>query len=573
MRLTWVTAKKEFTSNILSLRLLIGLVVCSMLFVSSTYVLTRDYEKRLSAYNAAKTEHKDELGKVKVYSELKVNVDKPPEPLSALCLGMEKQLGNTVTVSYEDVPTGASLPGGSPVMDIFSPVKETSLPGNPLLNAFSAIDAAVIVQIVLSLFVILIAYDVISGERERGTLGLVMSNPVLRFHILIGKYLGGMASILFPLVIGWIAGILLMLASPMIRFGSAEWGRIGLLFVVSALYLSVFFMFSMLVSTRVARSATSLIWLLFLWVVLVLVIPNGAAYLAAQVQPIESKAKIDIESNAIMEEFWQKVRDYGEKHPSWNYIARDWWVYTGSYPFAYRVLKGSKEAMLWYLDGTLFYVPLRIEYAERIGSLHKGYYQSLKKQTVLAENLSRFSPGWVYYNTSAILAGTDLGQYEQFIKQAQDYRRELMGYMQEQGAFSTIKYFTRADLNELPSQADLTTPEAEIARIKREYNVDELFRRRSEESLSEQEREQLNKGLMALWQLKRASEAILDRMKPESWDEISPLNLSGMPTLTFKMESAINVIKRALPDMAILILLNALLFWGAAAFFLKSEVK
>ena len=47
----WIIARREFMQNILSLRLLIGLIVCLALFVASTYVLMEDYEKRLSTHN------------------------------------------------------------------------------------------------------------------------------------------------------------------------------------------------------------------------------------------------------------------------------------------------------------------------------------------------------------------------------------------------------------------------------------------------------------------------------------------------------------------------------------------
>ena len=80
MYLIWVIARREFTENIFSLRLFIGLIVCFALFVSSTYVLTEDYEKRLSVHNAAEIEHRNTLEEVKVYSYLRVDVAKPPEP-------------------------------------------------------------------------------------------------------------------------------------------------------------------------------------------------------------------------------------------------------------------------------------------------------------------------------------------------------------------------------------------------------------------------------------------------------------------------------------------------------------
>ena len=508
----WIIARREFTENILSLRLLIGLVVCLALFVASTYVLMEDYEKRLSIYNAAEIEHRNALEAVKVYSYLRVDVAKPPEPLSVICLGMERQLGSTVKVSYENVPTEAKILGG----------------GNPLLNIFSAVDAVLMVQIAFSLFVISIAYDVICGERESGTLALVASNPVSKYHILIGKYLGGMASLLMPLAIGWIAAALLINVHPMIEFHTAEWSRFALLFAALALYLSVFFLLSMLVSAITGRSARALVWLLFLWIVIVFIVPNGAVYIAKQIRPIPSKSVVNMESAAIRAAFWEKIGDYGAKHQSRSYFTSERSVVSGHYPFAFHVLTGSREAMLWYLDGARFYIPHRIEYAEQIGNLQQGYYRSLKRQTVLAENLSRLSPAWVYYNLSAGLSGTDLRRHERFIQQAQDYREALMAYMQEEGAFSTINWFTSANLNDMPSQAGLAESEEETFFV---------------------------------------------NVRPKSWDDVERLDLSGMPVFSSGPTWGNVVLGGVLPDLIYLIFLNILLFLITGAMFLKSEVR
>ena len=508
----WVIAKREFTQNILSLRLFIGLVICLALFVASTYVLIEDYKERLSVHNAAEIKHRNALEEVKVYSHLKVDVAKPPEPLSVICLGMERQLGSTVKVSYEDVPTEAKVLGG----------------GNPLLTVFSAVDAVRMVQIAFSLFVISIAYDVICGERESGTLALIASNPVSKYHILIGKYIGGMASLLVPLAVGWIAAALLINVNPMIEFRIAEWSRFCLLFAALALYLSVFFLLSMLISAITQRSARALVWLLFLWIVIVFVIPNSAVYIAKQVRPIPSKAVVNTEREAIETGFWEKIMDYGARHRSNSYFATGYGVISGNQPFAFQVLTASREAMLWYLDGAKFYIPQRIEYAEQIGNLHQEYYRSLKRQTVLAENLSRLSPAWVYYNISAGLSGTDLRRHERFIHQAQDYRKSLMGYMQEQGAFSSISWFAPVELNDMPSQAGLAP---------------------SDEA------------------------AFFANLTPKSWDDVEPLDLSGMPIFTHGPAWGNTALGGVFPDLVYLIFLNILLFLITGAMFLKSEVR
>ncbi len=512
MSLIWVIAKREFTENIVSLRLLIGLIVCLALFVTSTYVLMEDYEKRLSVHNAAEIEYRDALEDVKVYSHLRVDVVKPPEPLSVICLGMERQLGSTLKVSYEDVPIEAKILGG----------------GNPLLNVFSAVDAVLMVQIAFSLFVISIAYDVICGERESGTLALITSNPVSKYHILIGKYLGGMASLLVPLAIGWIAAAILISTNPMIEFHIAEWNRFALLFAALALYLSVFFLLSMLISAITQRSARALVWLLFLWIVIVFIIPNGAVYIAKQVRPIPSKSVVNIERAAIEIAFWEKIMDYGVAHRSSSYFATGYGVVSGNLPFAFQVLTASREAMLWYLDGAKFYIPQRIEYAEQIGNLYQGYYRSLKRQTVLAETLSRLSPAWIYYNLSAGLSGTDLRRHERFIHQAQDYRKALMAYMQEQGAFSSISWFTPVNLNDMPSQAGLVASD---------------------------------------------EDAFFKNVTPKEWEDVAPLDSSGMPAFTSGTTWGNVALGGAFPDLVYLIFLNILLFLITGAMFLKSEVR
>ena len=508
----WVIAKRAFTQNILSLRLFIGFVISLALLVASTYVLMEDYEKRLSVHNMVEIEHRNALEAVKVYSHLRVDVAKPPEPLSVICLGMERRLGSIVKVSYEDVPTEAKVPGG----------------GNPLLNVFSAVDAVRMVQIAFSLFVISIAYDVICGERESGTLALVASNPVSKYHILIGKYLGGMASLLVPLAIGWIAVALLINVNPMIEFHTDEWSRFALLFAALALYISVFFLLSMLVSVITQRSTRALVWLLFLWIVIVFVIPNSAVYIAKQVRPIPSKAVVNIESAAIRTVFREKIRDYGARHRSSSYFATGYSVISGNQPFAFQVLTASREAMLWYLDGARFYIPRRIEYAEQIGNLHQEYYRSLKRQTVLAENLSRLSPAWVYYNLSAGLSGTDLRRHERFIQQALDYRQALMGYMQEQGAFSSISWFAPGNINDMPSQAGLVPSD---------------------------------------------EDAFFANLTPKEWDDVEPLDLSGMPVFTSESVWGNTTLGGAFLDLVYLIFLNILLFLITGAMFLKSEVR
>jgi hypothetical protein len=57
------------------------------------------------------------------------------------------------------------------------------------------------------------------------------------------------------------------------------------------------------------------------------------------------------------------------------------------------------------------------------------------------------------------------------------------------------------------------------------------------------------------------------------WDAVEPLDLSDMPKFTFGREEITKGFHRIIPDVVILVLLNALFFMGAYTAFVKREVK
>lgn len=520
-------AKREFLENIFSFRFAVGLALCLVLIISSAYVLTRDYEQRLSHYNEAVSAHREELRKVKVYSRLKVTVDRAPEPLSIFCLGFDRQIGNTVTVSHGDVP---DLMAGSEIMpDVIVTGYGRS---NPLLLVFPSLDIAFVIQVVLSLLALLFAYDTISGERERGTAALMLSNSVSRGKVLLGKYIGGMASLSIPFLAGLLSGLVVVSFSPSVDLGASDWIRLGLIFLCSLIYISAFFTLGMLVSSRTSSSPTSLVVLLFLWVGLVILLPNAGPYVAQRLRPVEAREKMDAQKAHYGGEFIRKLREYGRKigrplgtNP-WN-LMTDASLYSGDLPFAYSVLDGSREVILdWYLKGIKFSEPLRIRYADEMLKVYRGYYGDLEKQAEIARGISRLSPAWTYYKAISTLAWTDVERYLHFIDRTWAYRDGLIAYMKGKKAFSSIAFFTRLKESELlPAKA-----------------------------WKERQRELSKEG------------------KQRTWDQVKPLDLSDLPRFEFKGEEIAASVRKSLLDLAILILLNGILFIGAFALFMKARI-
>ncbi|MXV85048.1 ABC transporter permease subunit [Candidatus Poribacteria bacterium] len=151
--------RRELIANIITFRFLVAMVVTLSLVVANTVVLIADYERRLTSYDTAVTEHDQRfLTRARTYSEVEgaLLVDRPPNPLSIFNAGLDRRLGNSIAIRHTFVPT---------LWDTRSHSAD-----NPFLNLFSSVDLVLIFQVILSLLALLFAHDAIAGEREAGTL-------------------------------------------------------------------------------------------------------------------------------------------------------------------------------------------------------------------------------------------------------------------------------------------------------------------------------------------------------------------------------------------------------------------
>jgi Cu-processing system permease protein len=105
----------------------------------------------------------------------------------------------------------------------------------------------------------------LAGERERGTLLYLLAQPVTRFEVLMGKYLGLALSICATLLLGFgLSGLLIAWQGGGVQIG-AYLAMVALAFLLALSSLSLGFLIS--AATRKASTAVGLA--LFLWLLLV----------------------------------------------------------------------------------------------------------------------------------------------------------------------------------------------------------------------------------------------------------------------------------------------------------------
>lgn len=129
-------------------------------------------------------------------------------------------------------------------------------------------------EIVGSLFAVILGYGLVAKERGNGTLQLIFSRPLGRYTFAGGKILA--VGILWTAVAGALFAVitatLLLLANAPLQ--GDDYVRLGVAAAHTALYLTMWSLLAFTVATLTRTPASGLILALVIWLVVVLVIPQ-----------------------------------------------------------------------------------------------------------------------------------------------------------------------------------------------------------------------------------------------------------------------------------------------------------
>lgn len=137
----------------------------------------------------------------------------------------------------------------------------------------SALDVVIVSLSSLTIFVIplvalLISHDAIVGEMERGTMLLLLSYPVSRLQVLLGKFLGHLAVLTFATAFGYGAAAIALMVSGA-EIGGGSWAAFAGMILTSILLGAVFIAIGYLISALVRERATAAGISIGVWLLLV----------------------------------------------------------------------------------------------------------------------------------------------------------------------------------------------------------------------------------------------------------------------------------------------------------------
>jgi ABC-type transport system involved in multi-copper enzyme maturation permease subunit len=288
--------RKEIVSNLLSYKFFVVLLLMVLLVATSLFIMHRDFSARTADHQIIRPKPGEPIAVV------------PPNPLSIFAKGLE----DAMTRSFEIGVIGVDVRAG-----------QSS--GYIIYSFFPTPDFLYVVRIVLSLVALLFGFDQISREREQGTLKLMLSGPVSRAQVLLGKWLGNFLSLAVPFLLVTCLGATVLLFDQDIRFTAAALGRFGLILALALLYMAFFLSLGMLVSALTRRSATTIIVLLFVWALLVFVLPNLGTLAARRFVSVPSVRALSEKreqswTREVLLGISEKGADIGEH---WKTISRE----------------------------------------------------------------------------------------------------------------------------------------------------------------------------------------------------------------------------------------------------------
>ena len=137
----------------------------------------------------------------------------------------------------------------------------------------SALDIVIVSLSSLTIFVVplvalLISHDAIVGEMERGTMLLLLSYPVSRLQVLLGKFVGHLSVLTFATVFGYGAAAIALLISGA-EISSGSWAAFANMILTSILLGAVFIAIGYLISALVRERATAAGIAIGIWLLLV----------------------------------------------------------------------------------------------------------------------------------------------------------------------------------------------------------------------------------------------------------------------------------------------------------------
>ncbi len=435
----WEIIKKEVRDQLLSLRLMLAFLLVLVLMAASAFLFRAEYKRQLADYSRDVSRNLAALAQnasssaplFSAFSYSDQFIYRRPNPLGFLAEAHDKDLPNAFRVN---------------AFRLKAP--EFTLRGNPLLWRFDSLDWAFIVSVILSFTAIVLVYDCVNGEKQRGTLRLMMSQPVSRATVLLGKYLSVMIVLIIPFATGVLLCLLIVGLGGALQLTAGLLWRIAVSCALSVAYISVFALIGLFLSARSRAPVVSLVSGLLIWVFLVIVVPAAGNLAARGLIRLSTEDSVAEDADRAWDE---TVDSYNRQHPH-----PDNWIMSRQWSPGEPLRRAFAADQAW-------------------SRIYQAYQDNKMSQIEFGRKIAAFSPAALLAQTLEGTAASGISHYENFVRSARRYQQQLGTCLDRKYPLDKVNPVDRdktdpviehmkLDFDSIPKFEDQTAPPSEMAR-------------------------------------------------------------------------------------------------------------
>ncbi len=400
----WKTiAKKELLETIFSYRFPLFAVICLLLIPLGMAVNEAAYAKRVRDYSDQVRLADEAAAAIKIQDIMAGTVVirgfRRPAPLSVFTQGFE----STLPRYYEFTQDGFK-PG------------ESASDDETILSVQGKVDFVFLVQMVISLIAMLFASDMISGEKESGTLRAMLANSLPRDALLAGKIGGGFIALWVPFLLAFLLGavVLMLGAFPLVGGGTAT--RVLIVFLATSLFILTYFTIGIAVSTSTAKARTSLVAILMIWAAFQLIVPKLGDMVARLVHPVRTETEVSLQKSLLVRSLdMEQAKELG----------RQWDLIFASLSQEARDNPDSPENKKWGPIRDGIQLRTREKKSQQLAAIDETYAQEKLRQLDLAINLSLVSPSAAFARLVADVCGTGELERARYLEAVRAHQKAL----------------------------------------------------------------------------------------------------------------------------------------------------
>jgi ABC-2 type transport system permease protein len=315
----------------------------------------------------------------------------PPGPLAPLAIGQSDLLPYYFKVSTDARETIVAA-------------TEVENPQRLLVGRF---DLAFALIYLYPLLILGLTYNMLSAEKEQGTLALTLSQPVSLATLVTGK-VALRAAVLGAVVIAF--SIVALAASGANLTAPGAPMRMLLWIAAVAAYGAVWFALAVLVSAFGRSSATNATILASIWLALVIVLPSLFNLAVTSIHPVPSRVEMIQAMREASDEANKAgsklLASYYEDHPE---------LATG----------GAEQAMN---DFSVIRVAVADDVERRVRPVVQRYEAQITRQQDAIAGLRFLSPAVLMQDAINDVAGTGTPRHQAFMRQVTTFHEAWRGY-------------------------------------------------------------------------------------------------------------------------------------------------